>query len=338
MSRQSLADKIYSLESFQKQFKLVLEDTVCNNFNELKRETERDTYIQSIDINNILSCASILQQSEKYEHLDASLRIAQYVISSSETNETQKIASTVILEGLTNKPAIKLAIKRQLVSADYKKSIPFPLQLQMIGRDISNSIFDFNEAPIFLNSFQKEVYDKSIVSDFLSISAPTSAGKSFILYRIILNYLTDKNVKTTTVYIVPTRALISQVEADFREMINTYRLNDVYLSTVPQQPEDEFINSNKILVFTQERLHWFRTEYPLYKIDLLIVDEAQKIDDGSRGVLLQQKIEELLLDFPEIKILFSSPYTSNPEFLLNELPDDRSKSPIKTEFIAVIKT
>src|SRR5690606_9654607 len=123
-------------------------------------------------------------QSEKYEHLDTSLRIAQYVINSSETNETQKIASIVILEGLTNKPAIKLAIKRQLVSADYKKSIPFPLQLQMIGRDISNSIFDFNEEPIFLNSFQKEVYDKSIVSDFLSISAPTSAGKSFILYRI----------------------------------------------------------------------------------------------------------------------------------------------------------
>lgn len=335
MSSQSLADKINSLNSFQKQFKLVLEDTVCNNFSELKRETERDTYLQNIDINNILSCASILQQSKKYEHLDTSLRIAQYVINSNETNETQKIASIVILEGLTNKPAIKLAVKRQLISADYKQSIPFPLQLQMIGRDISNSIFDFNDEPIFLNSFQKEVYDKSIVSDFLSISAPTSAGKSFILYRIILDYLTDKNTKTTIVYIVPTRALISQVEADFREMINTYQLNDVYLSSVPQQPEDEFINSNKILIFTQERLHWFRTEYPSYKIDLLIVDEAQKIDDGNRGVLLQQKIEDLLFDFPEVKILFSSPYTSNPEFLLNELPADRTKSPIKTEFIAV---
>lgn len=335
MSSQTLADKIYSIESFQKQLKFVLEDTVCSNFIELKRETSRDIYSSNIDINNILSCASILQQSEKYEHLDASLRIAQYVINCNEANETQKVASTVILEGLTNKPAIKLAIRRQLIAANYRNSIPFPLQLQIIGRDISNSILDLNDEPIFLNRFQKEVYDKSTVSDFLSISAPTSAGKSFILYRIILDYLTDTLKKVTIIYVVPTRALISQVEADFREMINTYKLNNVYLSTVPQQPEDDFLNANKIFVFTQERLHWFRTEYPYFKIDMLIVDEAQKIDDGNRGVLLQQKIEDLLFDFPEVKILFSSPYTSNPEFLLNELPDDRIKSPIKTEFIAV---
>ena len=34
MSSQSLAEKIYSLDSFQKQFKLVLEDAVCQNFAE----------------------------------------------------------------------------------------------------------------------------------------------------------------------------------------------------------------------------------------------------------------------------------------------------------------
>lgn len=335
MSSQSLAEKIYSLDSFQKQFKLVLEDAVCQNFAELMREHDRDDYIKNIDINNMLSCASILHQSEKYEHLDASLRIAQYILNSPQASETQKIATTVILEGLTNKPAIKLAIRRQLIPTDYIDSVPFPLRLEMFGRDISTSILDRNETPIFLNRFQKDVYEKALSTDLISISAPTSAGKSFILSIIILDNLIDKSRKKTIVYIVPTRALISQVEADFREMMDSYELTYIYLSTVPQQPDDEFTNSTKVFVFTQERLHWFRTEYPSYKIDLLIVDEAQKIEDGNRGVLLQQKIEDLIIDFPAIKIFFSSPYTSNPEFLLSEMPEEKSKAPIKTEFIAV---
>ncbi len=332
---QSLAEKIYSLESFQKQFKLVLEDAVCQNFTNLKREHDRETYIGEIDINNLLSCASILHQSEKYEHLDASLRVAQYVLNSPQANETQKIATTVILEGLTNKPAIKLAVNRQLIPSDYKESIPLPLQFEILGRDFGNCILDPTESPIFLNRFQKEVYEKSLTTDLISISAPTSAGKSFILSRIILNNISNKGERKSIVYIVPTRALISQVEADFREMIEKYKLQNVYVSTVPQQPDEDFKNAIKVFVFTQERLHWFRTEYPLFKIDLLIVDEAQKIEEGNRGILLQQKIEDLITDFPEIKIFFSSPYTSNPEFLLSELPDEKTKAPIKTEFIAV---
>ena len=248
MGSQNLAEKIYDLESFQKQFKFVLTDAVCFNFTTLKREAERESYLNEIDLNNILSCASILYQSIKYEHLDASLRIAQYIVNSEQANDTQKIASTVILEGLTNKPAIKLAIKRQLISSNYKDSIPLPFQLEIIGRDIRNSILDKNDIPIFLNRFQKEVHEKSLTSDFLSISAPTSAGKSFILARIILDYLIDTSTLKTIIYIVPTRALISQVEEDFREMISSYALDNVYLSTVPQQPEDDFINTNKILV------------------------------------------------------------------------------------------
>jgi superfamily II DNA/RNA helicase len=335
MGRQSLADKVYSLESFQKQFNLVLQDAVCQNFPELKREQNREDYINHIDINNLLSTASILYQSEKYEHLDAALRIAQYVLSTSQTSLTQRIATTILLEGLTNKPAINLALKRQLIPNTYKDSIPFPFQLEIIGRDVGNCILDSKEAPIFLNRFQKEVYDKALTTDLISISAPTSAGKSFILSRIILETLSNTASQKNIVYIVPTRALISQVEADFREMITNYHLMHVYISSVPQYPEPEFNNSTKVFVFTQERLHWFRTEFPLFKIDLLIVDEAQKIEDSARGILLQQKIEDLIRDFPDIKIFFSSPYSANPEFLLSELPEQKSKAPIKTEFTSV---
>lgn len=40
------------------------------------------------------------------------------------------------------------------------------------------------------------------------------------------------------------------------------------------------------------------------KIDILIVDEAHKIEDGNRGILLQQKIEDVVKANSSIKVFF----------------------------------
>ena len=66
-----------------------------------------------------------------------------------------------------------------------------------------------------LNRFQSEVYDKYKNNDAISISAPTSAGKSYILCTILTETLLSS--KTNIIYIVPTRALIGQVEADLNK-------------------------------------------------------------------------------------------------------------------------
>jgi superfamily II DNA or RNA helicase len=329
-----LSDRIYELNSLKKQMRSVLIESASSNFKNLNKDHYSEEFSSSIDWNNLLSCASILHQSEKYEHLDAALRIAQHCLNTATSNSTQKVAATIILEALTNKPAIALAIKRNLIDAEYKESVPLPLKLEIINRDITNTIIGTNNELIYLNKFQKKVFENYKENDLLSISAPTSAGKSFILERIILDQITNSNPPYTIIYIVPTRALINQVEQEIREMLNENELSNVFLSTVPQKPDDN-IRSKNIFVFTQERLHWFRTENPLFKIDLLIIDEAHKIEDGNRGILLQQKIEDLISDFPDVKIYFSSPFTSNPEFLLKDFPDTKTKAPIKTEFISV---
>ena len=328
-----LSEKIYNLTSFQMQFRQVLIDSVKSNFTNLTfLGTDEDNKI--IDWNNLLSCASILHQSDKFECLDSSLRIAQHCLNSHKTNEAQKLASAVILEALTNKRSIQLAIKRGLIIPNFIESIPLPFRLEIIGRDVKHSILSHDEKLIPLNKFQMEVYDKYNEADLLSISAPTSAGKSFILSQIILDEVTKKDFPKNIVYIVPTRALISQVEQDIREMLKINSLNDHFVTTVPQAPENN-LSSSKIFIFTQERLHWFRTEFSNFEIHLIIIDEAHKIDDGNRGILLQQKIEELVTDQPNIKVYFSSPFTSNPELLLEDFPENKKKSPIKTEFVAV---
>ena len=97
------------------------------------------------------------------------------------------------------------------------------------------------------------------------------------------------------------------------------------------------MQKSNIFVFTQERLHWFlinNSETPI-KIDLLIIDEAHKIEDGNRGILLQQKLEELVAENDNIKVYFSSPFTSNPEILLDNIHKNIRKAKVNTQFVAV---
>jgi hypothetical protein len=52
------------------------------------------------------------------------------------------------------------------------------------------------------------------------------------------------------------------------------------------------------------------------------VDEAHKVGDRQRGVLLQDVIERLGTANPELQVLFASPMTSNPEVLLADARED----------------
>jgi superfamily II DNA/RNA helicase len=332
MSR--LAEKIFALPSFARQFKYILQESARQNVPNLKAEDSKIMNHSYVDWNNLLECSSILAQSKKLEHLDAALRVAQQCILNGATKEQQKLAAIVILESLTNKLAIDLALKRQLITSDYQEQMPFLLRLEMLSRDIEHSIINEDGSISYLNKFQKTVYESYNDSDAVSISAPTSAGKSFILKKIILEELSSGTSKVV-VFIVPTRALISQVEEDIGDLLIENQIPNVYLSSVPQAPDDELQNKHCIFIFTQERLHWFRSELPSFVINLIIIDEAHKISDGSRGILLQQKIEDVVKSFPQVKIFFSSPFTSNPEMFLEDIPTSKKRVPIKTEFISV---
>lgn len=331
----SLSERIYNLESVRFQLDAIIIDSVCTGFPSLEWKFNKEELQSRIDWNNILTCASVIHQSNKFEHLDASLRISQHCFNSDKTSELQKSSAALILEALTNKESIKLAIRRNLLPQNYKDYFPLMLQFEIIARDVENSILNTANNLIPLNKFQTKVYESYLTNDSISISAPTSSGKSFILERVILKELSDKNVVKNIIYIVPTRALLNQVENEFMSMIKENDLPKVYISTVPQRPEEKELQLNKIFIFTQERLHWFRIDNPDIEINFLIIDEAQKIEDGTRGILLQQKIEELISSFPNIKVFFSSPSTSNPEILLRDLPETFKKSTVNTEFVSV---
>lgn len=333
MNKIEFIQKVYDLSSFQRQLQKITINSVSGIFINLKRNQNEEELLKEIDWNNLLSCASILAQSDIFEHLDSSLRIAQSILDSTLTSESQKIAAAIILEKLTNKPAISLAISRNYLQEDFRKNIPVPLLMNISKINIAHSILAGRDI-IELNRFQKQVFDTYQQADAVSISAPTSAGKSYILTQIIIQETLGKK-KKNIIYLVPTRALISQVEEDFRKIIRSTKELNIYLSTIPQVPEEDLDEQNTLFIFTQERLHWFMSENLDFDIDMVIVDEAQKINDSYRGILLQQKIEALIDKYPNLKIFFSCPFTSNPEILLDYLPDEKKIQIVKTDFVSV---
>lgn len=325
-----IADKLFELESFKKQYTALTTISVCDTIPNLIWHEDKESLLKKIDWNNLLGIASVLSYSDNNNfHLEAALRISQTCLLQLSTIETQKNASAIILSNLTNNPSLALALKRNLIEENYRENFPLSFKLQTVKTEIENSILINNEL-LKLNKFQKKVHDVYENFETISISAPTSAGKSFILCTILIEELI--NSKKNIVYVVPTRALISQVEFDLKELFKKHKIINVNLSTVPQSEID--IDFSNIFVFTQERLHWFLNDSPL-NIDIIIIDEAHKIEDGNRGILLQQKLEEVVKRNKKIKVYFSSPFTSNPEILLENVKNNSKKEKINTQFISV---
>ena len=327
-----LAEKIYNLNSFRRQYEALLTLSVCETIPRLVWNKDKSDLLSQIDWSNMLSIASLFSYCDESKYLDAALRIAQTCLSQDVTSENQKNAAAFILDNLTNKPAIKIALDKQYLKNNFRDNYPFALRVQQSKSDIEHTII-INDKIFLLNRFQKEVYSAYKHNETISISAPTSAGKSYILCTLLLEELTEGN--KNIVYVVPTRALISQVETDLRALLKQYNLeSQTNVTTVPPQ-DDVDIEKSNIFVFTQERLHWFLYGNSNVQVDILIVDEAHKIEDGNRGILLQQKIEDVVKTNPRIKVFFSSPFTSNPEILLENVINNSKKCKVNTQFVAV---
>jgi replicative superfamily II helicase len=170
-----------------------------------------------------------------------------------------------------------------------------------------------------LTNFQKKVVDiiKQNVEG-LSVSAPTSAGKSFVYLKVLLDLIT-KDRGTTVIYVVPTRALIKQVMDDFLENINQLGLEDIYVGCTSEiEALTMHPNNSNILVLTQERLYQLCTNIDIKEVNtkVIVIDEAHNIQNGARGILLENSLKFARTLWKDAKILFSSPMVKNPEKLL----------------------
>lgn len=275
-----------------------------------------DLFSEEYDWKQMLLSASYLAQDSSEKAQATALRIAHHCLISSADDNYQKSAAALIFDILTNYPSINLAINKKYIDEKFMEKIPFPLRLDSMKRKINYSVYQ-NEKPLLLNRFQKKVFDELEDFDCLSVSAPTSAGKSFVIEQFVKSYVFQNGPKNI-VFIVPTRALIQQVEIDMQVLFRDFE-NKPIVTSIPQiSPKwKEQVN---VFVFTQERLQLLINDAPNgFFIDLLIVDEAQKIGDGARGILLQRAIETVASQERDSKIIFLSPMSENPDSLFQHV-------------------
>jgi len=217
----------------------------------------------------------------------------------------------LVLSRIGNFPAKQLLEETQGAGTHLD---PF-LGVEMLAREFDNRL---PGAPknVVLTDFQVRLVRSFEAHRSVSVSAPTSAGKSFTLEIELLRRLQTETAYTA-VFVVPTRALIRQVTFDLVRLLRDNNLPDVGIHSAPSPGSETGGPPKRIYVLTQERLATLISLNPtLPALDALIVDEAHEIAEANRGLTLERVLSLTLAKFPSARVFFSSPLRSNPEYLL----------------------
>ena len=326
MSVDTLVTRIVESDKFQRNYRRLLIQSVSSQIPNIQCT---DSVDMKIEWGYLLSCASLMVQSKEGKMLDIVYRICQTTISAELPQEYKNVAA-MLFDRLSNSSAVQLSKSRNFIQDNYLDEIPFGAVIDVKQNQFANTIID-GENSIVLNPFQKEVYTAFENNQTITISAPTSAGKSFILLHLLSDYIRQNSV-AKIIYIVPTRALIQQVELDIREQFKRVSLN-VEVSSVPVLPDD-YENRACTFIFTQERLQWVLNENSNLCFDLIIVDEAHKIGDRARGILLQQVLQQV--SYKNVtKFIFASPMAENPKELFKVVKPESNQKEIISEIVTV---
>ncbi|OON60530.1 helicase [Massilia sp. KIM] len=169
----------------------------------------------------------------------------------------------------------------------------------------------------YLTPVQASVRRAVDENQFISISAPTSAGKSYSIRDFIAEQTGD------AVIIVPSRALIA-------EYINSIKLRFAGEKNVMISPfVDRIFTSRslrRIFILTPERARELFHLNSQLDIQVFFFDEAQVSEEKARGLIFDVLVRRIKKNFPHAKLIFAHPFVDNPDaqFKKHGIPDKGS--------------
>lgn len=280
-------------------------------------------------IGKMLYCASVFAQSGAESHVSLAQTIAFNAMLISQESTVLERCATILTE-IGNFPSLSYAEKRHSTK-------PSTL-LGMIQRNIVERLNTVEVAgsAITLTDYQRKVWDSLQEGRSLAISAPTSAGKSFLVIEHLCRDALALS-QFVYVYIAPTRALLSEVHLKIKERLAsdvTIRVTDIpTFENVPRQ----------VFVLTQERFK-ILLSITSSRINLVVVDEAQNLSDGARGMILQDCIEQCYVRNRKTHVVLLAPGAQGFKDALESLgmpgiaEVSTSVSPVLQNRIVVSKT
>ena len=291
-----------------------------------------------IDWHRLLFAGSILARSASRQHQETALRIATGAVTMADMQPV-KDAGAVLLDKLTNFRAVALANDHKLVEADLEGRLGLGLRMEAQRRKLDHSVLvESSGRWLQVNDFQQRFWDSATLNNWLSASAPTASGKTFLVLQWLINHMRSAETRVS-IYLAPTRALVSEIETNLAQLLGKTAEIEVSSLPLPEKYDAARSGGKKlILVFTQERLHLLANALREdIHVDLLIVDEAHKIGDNQRGVILQDAIERLERSNDDLKVIFISPATQNPEELLADAPGSAKTDAVDSDSPTVIQ-
>lgn len=296
--------------------------------------------LTSSDYIRLVNEAARLALSDEPEARTVAYEIATHALALSKGDKTLVRAVEFILARLGNFPGRELLRARYHMALAEAAATPTALTFEAFGHEYDNTIESSAGQTLKLTDFQIDLFDAMENTSAVSVSAPTSAGKSFILSLQILRRLRTTE-QAAVVYVVPTRALIREVILRLRQALQRADMLGVALRSVPQPVSREDAPYGVVYVLTQERLlSLLLAAGEDFWLTMMVIDEAQGVRDGGRGVLLQTAVHAVLRRFPNAECVFASPLINNPQYLLDLFGREGSArlethSPVAQSFIVV---
>lgn len=262
--------------------------------------------IQLTNFKRLLESAIVFSLSPKPEHRKIAYEVAIVALDTmgAEYPELKNVVS-VIFSRLSNFPANELLKKKAIDPLDNK---PLLINMECAIKETLNTV-DVDGVPLPLTDFQKRFWHLLQGRKSIALSAPTSAGKSFILKRHLLGKI-GEGTPLKVLYMVPSRALISEVSLEIAGLLKKHNFQNYTVLTAPLKWEDQ--TATPLYVLTPERTNVLLDSNPDIKMDMAIIDEAQKISDRQRGTIFHNSIEKIFEHNPDTQFLFSMPNISNP--------------------------
>lgn len=165
-----------------------------------------------------------------------------------------------------------------------------------------------------LTDFQKQIWNSLENDKILGISAPTSAGKSFVILLYLIKKLSSEFIDV--LYIVPTLSLINQVTEDFNRIVKKFKIDNCIITN--NFVLDSYEQHKLVYVLTQEKAMEALVKYEnsFSKRLILVADEIQNIermteDDDERAKILFDTLLELGHKDNVIQIIISGPRIDN---------------------------
>lgn len=154
---------------------------------------------------------------------------------------------------------------------------------------------------------QAQIYKNIIENTVYSFSAPTSAGKSYLLRDLL------DTIKNDIVIVVPSRSLIGEYLILLREH---YKDDSSVLILEFVEDINKQKTKKRIFVLTPERVN----EVYKYNFDIgfFIFDEAQLADDRRRGINFERIVKKSEKKYPHAKKIFAHPFVDNPDVIYDK--------------------